>query len=76
MKDQNLVNGENFIRIYDNVLPNDLIDGFFHMGEQSVTWTTYSQENRYDSQITIDPFWPKITIKCNNHLIRKYYVRI
>ena len=70
MKDQNLVNGENFIRIYDNVLPNDLIDGFFHMGEQSVTWTTYSQENRYDSQITIDPFWPKITIKCNNHLIR------
>ena len=40
MKDQNLVNGENFIRIYDNVLPNDLIDGFFHMGEQSVTWDT------------------------------------
>ena len=60
---------ENFIRIYDNVLPENFVENLIGMAKQSVTWRTRSHKHRQDMQIALDPFWPQIVIDINNCLL-------
>ena len=72
MKDQNLVSKkktENFIRIYDGILPDDVIDGFTEMGDQTITWNSRHDVHRTDFQLALDPFWPAVVQQCNGNLL-------
>ena len=47
---------ENFIRSYDNVLPEELVENLIQMAGQSVTWQSRSDKYRQDMQIALDPY--------------------
>ena len=64
---------ENFIRIYDNVLPDKLVKHLIQLAEQSVTWRTRSHKSRQDKQIALDTFWPRESQEINNNLLDKVF---
>ena len=74
MMDQNLVSEkktENFIRIYDNILSDGLINNFTYMANQTITWKNRNQVHRSDCQAVIDPFWPAMANQCNREILNK-----
>ena len=57
--DQNLVNEkktENFLRIYDNILPDEMVADLMTMARQTVSWNSRSDQFRQDAQICLDAF--------------------
>jgi len=64
---------ENFIRTYDNVLPDKLIQHLIQLAKQSVTWRTLSDKHRQDMQIALDPFWPNLVVDINNILLKNTF---
>ena len=64
---------ENFIRTYDDVLPDKLVKHLIQLAEQSVTWNSRSQGRRKDKQIELDPFWPRESQEINNNLLEKAF---
>ena len=64
---------ENFIRTYDDVLPDKLVKHLIQLAEQSVTWNPRSQGQRKDNQIELGSFWPKETQDINNNLLEKAF---
>ena len=74
MMDQNLVSKkktENFIRIYENVLSDEMLTDLVQMARQNVNWNGRSHEFRSDSQIPLDPFWPSMVEEGNKQLTNK-----
>jgi len=71
MMDQNLVSekkSENFIRIYENVLSDEMVTDLVQMANQTVNWNGRSHQFRSDSQIALDPFWPAMVTEGNKGL--------
>ena len=64
---------ENFIRIYNDVLPDKLVKQLIQLAEQSVIWSPRSQGQRKDNQIDLGAFWPKETQDINNNLLEKAF---
>ena len=64
---------ESFIRIYDNVLPDNLVRHLIQMADQSVTWKTRSHKHRKDKQVALDTFWPRESQEINNNLLDKVF---
>tara|TARA_R100000742_G_C4216590_1_gene41515 strand:+ start:19 stop:627 length:609 start_codon:yes stop_codon:yes gene_type:complete len=82
MMNQNLVDSEkkteNFLRIYDNVLPDEMVSDLMTMARQTVSWNSRSDTFRQDSQICLDAFWPQLVAEANRYIINKalsYYVK-
>ena len=74
MMDQNLVSEkktENFIRIYDNILSDGLINDFGYMADQTITWKNRNDVHRSDFQVALDPFWPEMANQCNRDILNK-----
>ena len=74
MKDQNLVSKkktENFIRIYENVLSDEMLTDLVEMARQNVNWNSRSDGFRLDSQMPLDAFWPMMVIEVNKQLSNK-----
>ena len=74
MMDQNLVSKkktENFIRIYENVLSDEMLTDLVQMANQTVNWSSRSDKFRSDAQIALDPFWPSLVIEANKQLTKK-----
>ena len=72
--DQNSVSenkNENFIRIYDNILPDGVIKDFEHMKDQTITWNNRNDVHRSDFQVALDPFWPEMVNICNRDILNK-----
>jgi len=64
---------ENFIRIYDNVLPDKLVKHLIHLSEQSVTWISRSQGTRKDKQVELGAYWTRECQEVNNNLLEKAF---
>ena len=62
---------ENFIRIYENVLSDEMVTDLVQMARQTVNWNSRSDGFRQDSLMALDPFWPKMVIECNKQLSNK-----
>ena len=62
---------ENFIRIYDDILPNRLIEDFTSMANQTVTWNNRNDVDKSDFQMPLDPFWPKLVKECNEIILNR-----
>ena len=69
---------ENFLRIYDNVLPDEMVEDLMTMARQTVSWNSRSDQFRQDAQIGLDAFWPQLVVEANTYIINKalsYYVK-
>ena len=64
---------ENFIRTYDDVLPDKLVKHLIQLSERSVTWNTRSRKHRKDKQVALDAFWPRESQEINNNLLDKVF---
>ena len=62
---------ENFIRIYDDILPNRLIEDFTSMANQTVTWNNRNDVDKSDFQVPLDPFWPALVKEANESLLNR-----
>ena len=72
--DQNSVSekkNENFIRIYENIFPDEMITDLVQMASQTVNWNSRSHNFRSDSLLWLDPFWPLMVKEGNKHLSDK-----
>ena len=64
---------ENFIRTYNDVLPDKLVKHLIQLAEQSVTWNSRSQAQRKDKQIELDAYWPRECREINNNLLENAF---
>ena len=64
---------ENFIRSYDNVLPDKLIEHLLQITNQTITWNNRSLKHRKDSQIALDPFWTELVVDVNKYLLENMF---
>jgi hypothetical protein len=64
---------ENFIRTYDDVLPDKLVKHLIQLAEQSVTWNPRSQGQRKDNQIELGAYWTRECQEVNNNLLEKAF---
>ena len=64
---------ENFIRIYDDVLPDKLVKHLIQLANQSVTWRTRSHKSRQDKQVALDAFYPREVADINDCLLENIF---
>ena len=79
--DQKLVSEkktENFIRIYENIFPDEMVADLVEMARQTTEWNSRSHNFRSDAQVCLDPFWPLMVEEGNKHLTNNalsYYIK-
>ena len=64
---------ENFIKTYDDVLPDKLVKHLIQLANQSVTWRTRSHKSRQDKQGALDSFYPREVADINNYLLKNIF---
>ena len=62
---------ENFIRIYDNILSDRLVDNLIKMASDTVTWNNRNDVDKSDFQVPLDPFWPALVRETNESLLNR-----
>jgi len=62
---------ENFIRIYDNILSDRLVDNLIKMASDTVTWNNRNDVDKSDFQVPLDPFWPALVKETNESLLNR-----
>ena len=79
--DQRLVSEkktENFIRIYENIFPDEMVTDLVSMASQTTEWNSRSHKFRSDAQVCLDPFWPQMVEEGNKRLannVLSYYIK-
>ena len=62
---------ENFIRIYDNILSDRLVDNLIKMASDTVTWNNRNDVDKSDFQVPLDPFWPALVKETKESLLNR-----